>query len=286
MEARPGLGRVGALQDIAGSSQQSPSTNRHVGGMASNGSEVWLSATHILKELSMSADRNTQAEFNSSDRGSRDRNSSRKEPVTCAREQKLLLVMVGLPARGKSFIAHRLTNYLSWTGLHTRVFNVGAYRRSVGGNEDAEFFDHGNKFAAEARENLAWVVLDELLTWLCDGNGDVAIFDATNTTDDRRRRVLEHAQEVSAAKGTQTTILFIESVCDDPKILEANLNHKVRCSPDFVGISAEQALADFKERVRKYELVYRTISDDDLSYIKVMNLSSKVVCNKIYGRIQ
>ena len=33
--------------------------------------------------------------------------------------------------------------------------------------------------------------------WLCDGTGDVAIFDATNTTDDRRRRVLEHALEVS-----------------------------------------------------------------------------------------
>jgi hypothetical protein len=32
--------------------------------------------------------------------------------------------------------------------------------------------------------------------------------------------------------------------------------------------------------------VYRTISDDGLSYIKVMNLSSKVVCNKIYGRLQ
>lgn len=32
--------------------------------------------------------------------------------------------------------------------------------------------------------------------------------------------------------------------------------------------------------------MYRTISDDGLSYIKVMNLSSKVVCNKIYGRLQ
>jgi predicted kinase len=247
MEARSGAGlRVGALQGTAEPSQESLS-NRPQTLSPSNPafSEVWLSATHILKELSMSAEKGQQ-EF--SDRASRPRNNtSPKGSMSCLRPQhKMLLVMVGLPARGKSFIAHRLTNYLSWTGLRTRVFNVGAYRRSVGGNEDAEFFDHGNKTAVEARENLASVVLDELLTWLCDGNGDVAIFDATNTTDDRRRRVLEHAQEVSAAKGTQTTILFIESICDDPKILEANLNHKVRSSPDFVGVQAARALADFQ----------------------------------------
>jgi predicted kinase len=219
-------------------------------------SEVWLSATHILKELSMSAEKDNwqqQAEF--SDRSSsRPRSRGSMDSFRISRPgQKLLLVMVGLPARGKSFIAHRLTNYLSWTGLRTRVFNVGAYRRSVGGNEDAEFFDHGNKTAVAARENLAWVVLDELLTWLCDGNGDVGIFDATNTTDDRRRRVLDHARDVCRAKNTETSILFIESICDDPKVLEANLNYKVRCSPDFVGVGPEQALADFKERVRKWD---------------------------------
>ena len=72
--------------------------------------------------------------------------------------QKLLIVMVGLPARGKSFIAHRLTNYLTWYGLDTRVFNVGAYRRMVGGKEDPEFFDHSNAQASAKREELAWTV--------------------------------------------------------------------------------------------------------------------------------
>ena len=36
-------------------------------------------------------------------------NDQRGAPKT-----KLLIVMVGLPARGKSFISHRLTNYLTW----------------------------------------------------------------------------------------------------------------------------------------------------------------------------
>jgi hypothetical protein len=37
------------------------------------------------------------------------------------------------------------------------------------------------------------------------------------------------------------------------------------------------------KRIQKYEQVYRTINDDTLSYIKVINLSSKVICNQIHG---
>ena len=39
-------------------------------------------------------------------------------------QKKLLIVMVGLPARGKSFISHRLTNYLTWSvsfALHGHI---------------------------------------------------------------------------------------------------------------------------------------------------------------------
>ena len=50
--------------------------------------------------------------------------------------------------------------------MKTRVFNVGAYRRKVGGSEDAEFFDAANKAAAAKREEMAWTVLNELLVWL------------------------------------------------------------------------------------------------------------------------
>jgi hypothetical protein len=42
---------------------------------------------------------------------------------------KLLLVMVGLPARGKSFISRKLCRYMNWLGFKCRVFNLGSYRR-------------------------------------------------------------------------------------------------------------------------------------------------------------
>ena len=246
--------------------------------------ELWLSASHILREfaplqqLSVRKEDEEANDDESDDDDSDGGPSERRGGAT----SKLLLVMVGLPARGKSFISHRLTNYLTWYGLKTRVFNVGAYRRAVGGNEDAEFFDAANKAAAETREHLAWTVFGELLQWLTSGKGDVGIFDATNTTDQRRRQLLDRALK----QCPDIKVLFIESICDDPKVLEANLQHKVKSSPDFVGVDPDKAKADFLARIRKYEQVYKSITDDSLSYIKVINLSSKVVCNQIHGRTQ
>ena len=42
---------------------------------------------------------------------------------------KLILVMVGLPARGKSFISSKLQSFLQWSGKRTQIFNAGQKRR-------------------------------------------------------------------------------------------------------------------------------------------------------------
>lgn len=42
---------------------------------------------------------------------------------------KLVLVMVGLPARGKSYITKKIQRYLAWQQHNTEIFNVGHRRR-------------------------------------------------------------------------------------------------------------------------------------------------------------
>ena len=37
--------------------------------------------------------------------------------------------MVGLPARGKSFISKKIERFLSWRGDEVQIFNVGERRR-------------------------------------------------------------------------------------------------------------------------------------------------------------
>jgi signal recognition particle GTPase len=54
--------------------------------------------------------------------------------------------MVGLPARGKTYISKKLARYLNWIGIKTKVFNVGEYRReAVKSYNGKDFFDPNNK---------------------------------------------------------------------------------------------------------------------------------------------
>lgn len=64
--------------------------------------------------------------------------------------------MVGLPARGKTYIAKKLTRYMNWIGIKTQVFNVGEYRRqATKAYRNHDFFRPDNKDAQVIR---GWVM--------------------------------------------------------------------------------------------------------------------------------
>ncbi|KAI9791882.1 MAG: hypothetical protein M1835_000060 [Candelina submexicana] len=48
---------------------------------------------------------------------------------------KLVIVMVGLPARGKSYVTKKLARYLNWLQHNTEIFNVGERRRVAAGGQ-------------------------------------------------------------------------------------------------------------------------------------------------------
>lgn len=62
--------------------------------------------------------------------------------------------MVGLPARGKTYIAKKLTRYLNWIGIKSKVFNVGEYRRKLTGTsfKSHDFFDPTNEKGRKLRK--------------------------------------------------------------------------------------------------------------------------------------
>lgn len=49
-------------------------------------------------------------------------------------ESKLVIVMVGLPARGKSYVTKKLARFLNWQQHSCRIFNVGNTRRQANQN--------------------------------------------------------------------------------------------------------------------------------------------------------
>mmetsp|Transcript_12628 Transcript_12628/g.31039 ORF Transcript_12628/g.31039 Transcript_12628/m.31039 type:complete len:739 (-) Transcript_12628:113-2329(-) len=203
-------------------------------------------------------------------------------PADVRWEHKLMVVLVGLPARGKSFISHKLVNFLCWSGIKSEIFNAGKTRRKLMSNSSnsSSFFDSRNKSNLNIREEIAMKTLDSALDWL-ENEGDVAIFDATNSTRARRYAVSNRCYE----KSEYLNVLFIESICNNKQVLKNNKLCKIRNSPDYKGWTMEKALGDLEKRIENYEKAYEPVQDDSLSYVKLIDLQSKVVCNNIYGSI-
>lgn len=190
---------------------------------------------------------------------------------------QLVIAMVGLPARGKSFMAYRLRRYLGWLGYRTRVFNVGSYRRErLGAHHREDFFAPANDSGRRAREELADAALDDLMDWMRVG-GEVGIYDATNTTRARRLRVRSRLEQAGIR------VVFIESVCDDPTIIDANIRATKLVGPDYAGMDASAALADFHARVRHYAAVYEPMGVGETSYIKVIDAGRRIEMDGVRG---
>jgi len=299
--------------------------------------------------------------------------------------------MVGLPARGKSYITKKIARYLNWLQHDTRIFNVGERRRvaaagpaapstetkpkSAGRNigtttsslngilnsegkefsgtpattvlvngepppetppldlslpalslseennpylsasnglssgyanggksvpeqtkpplpstesvehmeQTASFFDPNNEKAAHIRDEIAMATLDELLDYILDQGGSVGIFDATNSTLERRKLIMDKVRERA---GPELGVLFLESLCIDENLLESNMRLKLS-GPDYRDQDPVVALDDFKKRVALYEQKYVPLGDyeekNNMPYVQMIDVGRKVVSHQVRG---
>lgn len=190
----------------------------------------------------------------------------------------VVVVMVGLPARGKSYISGALGRHLALLGLRVRSFNAGELRRVSGQKgASADFFSASNAEGKAMRDQLAMQCTDDMLEWLYSGSerqSSVSILDATNTTAARRRAVLDkccakalavqQAHEGHSSSVPPLRVVFLESICDDPYMLEANYGMKLHNDDYKNAIESDHALEDFRARVRAYEEQYEPLADAEL----------------------
>ncbi|XP_042191233.1 6-phosphofructo-2-kinase/fructose-2,6-bisphosphatase 3 isoform X2 [Callorhinchus milii] len=196
-----------------------------------------------------------------------------------------VIVMVGLPARGKTYIAKKLTRYLNWIGVPTKVFNVGEYRReAVRWYRSYDFFRHDNEDAMKIRKQCAVAALRDAKSYLTEEGGQIAVFDATNTTRERREMVLNFSKEHG------WKVFFVESVCDDPSVVAANIMDVKLSSPDYSDCNQTDAMEDFLKRIECYKATYQPLDPDnydkDLSFIKVINVGRRFLVNRVQDHIQ
>ncbi|KAI0000183.1 bifunctional 6-phosphofructo-2-kinase/fructose-2,6-bisphosphate 2-phosphatase [Russula compacta] len=217
---------------------------------------------------------------------------------------KILVVTVGLPARGKTHISRALERYLRWAGIKTQVVSLGDYRRkTLGGPRSypltisrsvrgrgrsiigVALYVYATKPGKKSPETieLRQKVLDgcEQLIWdFFNAGGQCVIYDANNGRREQRQRV--------AAKFGKEGIhvVILESICDDPAVIERNIRSVKISSPDYRGWDPNLAVQDYYSRIRDHEKHYETVDELDVPSIRINNVGEKIMVNNVRGYLQ
>jgi len=185
---------------------------------------------------------------------------------------KIVITMVGLPARGKSTMACKIAHTLELDEVQVKIFNNGELRRKLAEEDTSvpEFFSPHNPKGVAFREKCARINLDLARSFL-ESDGEVAIVDAGNVTRQRRRLIGETFP--------LTPILFIECVNADGEALEANLKRKASLK-EFSHLSLEEALASLLARISYYERIYEPLHEER-NHIRVDSFEGCILEEKI-----
>ena len=188
------------------------------------------------------------------------------------KDNKLYIVMVGLPARGKSITATKLKENLVHDSVRTRVFNNGDLRRKMipQNTSYAGFYDPKNKEGVAVREKIALINIDKAQHYL-RRNGDVAILDATNVSLKRRNTIQNLLND--------HPILFIECINNDPEILSASIQRKIGM-PEFGHLTRDKAMESFEERIFYYESIYHSLGTER-NFVKLDSLHTRILEEEI-----
>lgn len=186
-------------------------------------------------------------------------------------DQKLYIVLVGLPARGKSTLAERLRDSFRKDGFSTRIFNNGNLRRrylSLEESSRSEFYSPENTAAVALRKKIALMNMERARNYL-HNSGEIAILDATNAERERRSIIEKTFND--------HPLIFIECVNDDEDILKMSIQEKIRM-PEFAHLK-NKATGEFLKRIDYYRMIYSPLKVER-NYIRIDSLQNMIIGEK------
>lgn len=192
------------------------------------------------------------------------------------KDEKLYIVMVGLPSQGKSTIAYRLQDIFKKNDIPTMIYNNGELRRQYAPNETwmSAFYNPANAEAVELRKQFALMNIQRARKYLRN-KGQVAILDATNVSRSRRALIEEHLQD--------HPVLYIECINNDEDIVSLSIRHKVRAR-EFASMDTEVAVQEFKKRIDYYRMIYNPLHVER-NYILMDSLHNRIIDEQIEDQL-
>lgn len=202
---------------------------------------------------------------------------------------KLCVILVGLPARGKTHHSVALTRYLRWLGVKTHAFHLGDYRRKCLNQMGPDFVVPDDYFTPtpklqstiDFRERVLSNCMTDILTFLNQEGGQVAIYDAVNATAKHRKRLVEEY-----FKPKNIGVLFVECIATDDRLVARNVRDVKLSSPDYQGVDYKDAVRNYLKRIELGIPNYETMgsqadeNEQHLSYVKLINGTKQIKLNK------
>jgi broad specificity phosphatase PhoE/predicted kinase len=193
------------------------------------------------------------------------------------KDDKLYIVMVGLPGRGKSTIALRLLDMFNNDQTTSKIFNNGNLRRkfkNLKNSYSAEFYHPQNTEGVELRRIFAQINMERAKEFL-SSKGQVAILDATNVSSDRREMIENFL--------TDHPVLFIECINDDEDIINLSIIEKTK-SDEFKNLSQKEAFHNLMKRIEYYRMIYSSL-ETERNFIKIDSLHNRIIKEKVADTI-
>lgn len=81
-------------------------------------------------------------------------------------------------------------------------------------------------------------------------------------------------------------VVFIECVCDDPKVLEYNQQEIVRHCADYTGVDAALAAEHLRSKIAFYAGMYEPMNDRTYTRIKIDTATMDIETCKVSGHIE
>lgn len=176
---------------------------------------------------------------------------------------------------------------MRWLGYSTEIFCLGTYRQKLYGNNLNRSWLHSkNEEGLDVRDQIAMKALEDCVSFLKNNSNGIALFDGTNSNKVRRDRVHKYIKE----NIHNVKINYIESICDNEKMLEYNIQKSVKHLNDqFYKITKDEAHKNFCLKIKEYENQYETICSDELDgnirFLKIFNAGKSLEVHKMEGHI-
>lgn len=216
-------------------------------------------------------------------------------------DENLIIVLVGLPSRGKTSISKHLYRYLSWIGYSTSLLIKEDYllKDNNSNKEKVEqikltFTDKQSLLIEESDIHL----LLEASYFITKDNGQIVILDSDNISKDQRditRKVLK--ENIINRK---YHILFFEIINDNKEKIDEVI--KVYCMncPLYKNMSLQDSIVLQNQKIELQRNYYSSLSEEEnvdgaevsyikgwrhSSFLKAYNISKGYLLSKITGFI-